>query len=76
MVGIDEIIIISVDKTDEIWHIEGDIVFESDFTTGFTVDYDIIEDELLDLELELNPGKYDKDLLKSMIIVATGEYEE
>ncbi|MCL2593142.1 MAG: hypothetical protein FWD82_07225 [Defluviitaleaceae bacterium] len=76
MIEINEIIIISIDKDEEIWHIEGEIEFESDFTTSFTVDYDEAEDELLHLELELNPGKYDKSLLKSMIIDAASEYED
>ena len=76
MINISEIIILSVDKNDDSWAIEGEIIFESDLPTAFSVTYFIAEDEFEDLEIEHIPGKYDAKLLKEMILSASKEYEE
>ncbi len=76
MVQINDINIFSVDRNDDSWAIEGEIEFESDLTVDFSVTYLTYEDELEDLELEVNPGRYDKDLLKEMILNSVNEYCE
>lgn len=76
MVQITEVVIISADKSEEPWAIEGEILFESDLSTGFSATYLTDDDEFDDLEIEINPGKYDKKLLKDMIILALNEFEE
>lgn len=76
MVQISEVNIISIDKSDDTWAIEGEILFESDLTTAFSVAYNPDYDELEDLEIEINPGKYDKSELKEMIVNASLDYEE
>ena len=76
MVQVSEVNIISIDKSEESWAIEGEILFESDLATPFSVNYLISEDELEDLEIEIIPGKYDVRLLKDMILTAAMEYDE
>jgi len=76
MVHINDVIIISVDKNDDSWAIEGEIVFESELATAFSVTYLVMEDELEDLEIEIVPGKYDVRLLKEMIVAAAVDYDE
>jgi len=76
MVSISEVTILSVDKSDDSWAIEGEILFESDLTTPFSVVYLADDDELDELEIEVNPGSYDKRLLKEMILDAVTEYDE
>jgi len=76
MIEVENVAIISIDKSDSTWAIEGEIVFESDLTVSFSVDYDQEEDELVDMQLDINPGKYDKNLLKEMILNATMDYED
>ena len=76
MVQITDVVIISADKTEEPWAIEGEIVFESDLSTGFSVTYLSDDDEFEYLETEINPGKYDKKLLKEMILIALSELDE
>ena len=76
MVQISEVNIISIDKSDDLWSIEGEILFESDLTTAFSVTYNSEYDELDDLELEIAPGKYDKLMLKEMIVNAALECDE
>lgn len=76
MVEIEDVIIISIDKNDNSWEIEGEIIFESNLTCPFSVDYDSHEDELVDVQLEMNPGKYDKSALKAMILKSAMEYED
>ena len=76
MIQITEIIIITADKSDDSWAIEGEILFESDLTTAFSATYLCDEDEFDELEIEINPGKYDRKLLKDMIIEAVNNFDE
>ena len=76
MIQISEVSIISVDKSEDTWEIEGEALFESDLTTAFSVTYLPDEDELESLELDVNPGSYDKRLLKEMIVNAALEWED
>lgn len=76
MVQITEVVIISIDKCDESWAIEGEILFESDLTTPFSATYLPEDDEFEELEIEINPGKYDKKLLKEMIIDSAYNLDE
>ncbi|MBE6012049.1 hypothetical protein [Anaeropeptidivorans aminofermentans] len=76
MVQIEEVIILSADKSEDVWTIEGEITFEGDLTTPFSTDYDTLEDELLNLQIEIKPDKYDKEELKELIIAAAEEFEE
>ncbi len=76
MVQVSEVSIISIDKSDDPWAIEGEIVFEDDFSTSFEATYFYDENELEDLDLELNPGDYDEHLLSQMIKQAADEFEE
>ncbi len=75
MIQISEVNIISVDKSEEVWAIEGEIIFES-VSTPFSVNYTPDYDELEDLEIEINPGNYDKSLLKEMIANAAQDFDE
>lgn len=76
MVQICEINVLSVDKNDDYWFIDGEIVFESDLNTSFSVRYLPYEDEMEGLELDLDPGKYDDRLLQEMILEATAGYDD
>lgn len=76
MVQICEVNVLSVDKNEDFWFIDGEIVFESDLNTAFSVRYLPYEDEMECFELDLNPGKYDNMLLKEMILEATAGYDE
>ena len=76
MIQITEIIIITADKSEDSWEIEGEILFESDLTTAFSATYLCDEDEFENLEIEINPGKYDKKLLKKMIVDAVNDFDE
>ncbi len=76
MVQISEVVIISIDKSEDSWAIEGEILFEDDLTTEFSVNYIPEYDELEDLEMSMSMGKYDKNSLKNMIVEAAMEYEE
>ena len=76
MIAINEVVIISADKSDDSWSIEGEIYFEGDVSTPFSVTYYPDDDEFEDLEIELSPGKFDKKLLKEMIISAASEFDD
>ena len=76
MVQITEVNIISIDKSDESWSIEGEILFESDLTTAFSANYLPDEDDFDELEIEINPGRYDKKLLKEMIVESSHNFDE
>lgn len=76
MVQISEVNIISIDKSEDSWAIEGEILFEEDLSTAFAVTYLSEDDELEELSLEVNPGEFDTDELKDKIIAAALEYED
>jgi len=76
MVQISDVRVISVDKNDDTWAIEGEILFEHDLALAFFANYHPDDDEFEEVELELNPGKYDKDLLRMMMLKAAQEFDE
>ena len=76
MITINEVIILSIDKGDDSWAIEGEIIFDSQLATAFSVTYLTVEDEFEDFEIEIDPGQYDKRALKEKILSAAMEYEE
>ena len=77
MLQISEVNLISVDKSEEGWEIEGEVIFEDDLSSGFAASYLAEEDEWeeLSLELEMEEG-FSMSLLKDMILSAIEEYEE
>ena len=76
MIQITEVSIISIDKSDDSWAIEGEILFEEDLSTAFEATYLCDEDEIEDVCLELDPGAYDENQLLQMIKAAAFEYED
>ena len=76
MIQISEISIISIDKSDDSWAIEGEILFEEDLSTAFEATYLCDEDEIDELYLEMDPGAYDTALLEQMIMQAANDFEE
>ncbi len=77
MVSITEVTVFSVDKSDcETWSIEGEILFEEDLTTPFSAVYVHEDDEFEDFEMEINPGRYDKNRLKQLILRAAKECDD
>lgn len=75
-VQISNVSILSIDKSEDSWAIEGEILFEEDLSSDFAVTYILADDELEDFILEINPGVFDYELLKEMILEAAMEYEE
>lgn len=76
MLQISQVCIISIDKSDDTWAIEGEIIFEDDLSTAFEVSYVPDEDELEDLSMELDIDNFDTAKLKEMIISSAMEYED
>ena len=76
MIQISDVVIISIDKSEDSWAVEGEILFEPDLASAFSVTYLTMEDELEDLEIEIIPGKYDTRQLKEKILRAAVEYED
>ena len=76
MVNIVDVTIISIDKNELSWEIEGEILFEGDLESDFSAVYYPEEDEIEELELDVTPGKYDRHLLKEMIIESSNDYDD
>ena len=60
---ITEVNIITVDKSEESWLIEGEIIFEEELITSFEGTYNSITEEFEELIIETDPKGYDKDEL-------------
>lgn len=77
MLRITEVNIYSIDKSEDGWAIEGEILFEDDLTSAFEATYLADEDELENLSLELDLEEdYDGRALKKWIVKATNEFED
>lgn len=77
MLRITEVNIYSIDKGDDSWAIEGEILFEDDLTSAFEATYLAEEDELENLSLELDLEEdYDVRALKKWIVEAANDYED
>jgi hypothetical protein len=76
VVTISEINLISIDRSDEAWEIEGEIMFESDLATPFCATYYPDDDEFEITEIEITPGHFDRRELKQMILSAAQDYED
>ncbi|HHW67922.1 MAG: hypothetical protein PWP07_918 [Epulopiscium sp.] len=75
VMNITEINIITVDKSDDVWLIEGEITFEEELLTTFQANYNSITGEFEELDIETDPKDYDEDDLKEMILKAVENYE-
>jgi len=73
--SITEINIITVDKSEESWLIEGEIIFEEEFSSSFEGIYNTETEEFEELIIENEPKSYDKDDLIEKILKAVEEYE-
>jgi len=76
MVQVTEVSIISIDKSDDYWSIEGEIIFDEDLETAFEATYLYDEDEIEALSLELDIDGYDRHTLYQMIKEAAEDFEE
>ena len=76
MLQISEICINSIDKGDDSWAVEGDIVFDDDLISAFEATYIMEEDEIEDFSMELDFKDYDAKKLKEMLIQATLDFDE
>ncbi|WMI80635.1 hypothetical protein [Anaerotignum sp. MB30-C6] len=77
MLRITEVNIYSIDKGDDSWAVEGEILFEDDLTSAFEATYLAEEDELENLSLELDlDEEYDVRALKKWIVEAANDYED
>ena len=76
MLHISEVNIFSLSKEEDMWSIEGEIIFEDDLTSAFETGYLPDEDELDDLSLELELEEFDQKTLKTMILDAVNNFEE
>lgn len=75
VMNITEINIITADKSDDVWLIEGEITFEEELITTFQASYNSVTGEFEELALETDPKDYDEDDLKEMILKAVEDYE-
>lgn len=77
MLQISEVCIISIDKGEDSWAIEGEVMFEEDLSSAFEVTYLPDEDELEDFSMELTlADKFDFTILKDMIMNAATNFED
>ena len=73
---ISEIIVISVDRTENTWPIEGEAVFEGDFSTAFAAVFYPDENEVEGLEFDVTPQGYDTEQFSEMLVAAVLDFDE
>lgn len=76
MIPIDEVCIISIDKSDDSWAIEGEIIYDDDIACPFEASYIAEDDEFEEITAEMDINEFDPEELKEKIKSAVFEYEE
>ncbi len=76
MIPIDDVCIISIDKSDDVWSIEGEIIYDDDITCPFEASYIAEDDEFEDITAEMSLGEFDSYELREKLRAAILDYEE
>ena len=76
MIPIDDVCIISIDKTAEVWAIEGEIIYDDDIACPFEASYLAEDDEFEEITAEMDIDEFDYDELRDKIKAAAMDYEE
>ncbi|MEA4972973.1 hypothetical protein SDC9_93962 [bioreactor metagenome] len=76
MISIDEVCIISIDKSEDVWDIEGEIIFDDDIACPFEASYVAQDDEFEQITAEMDLDEFDRDELLDKIKFAVFNYEE
>lgn len=76
MIPIDEICIISIDKSEDIWEIEGEIIYDDDIACPFETSYNSEYEELENIVAEMDISDFDSEELYEKIKAAVLDYEE
>ena len=76
MIPIDDVCIISIDKSEEVWAIEGEIIYDDDIACPFEASYLAEDDEFEGISAEADLDEFDYDELKDKIKASIMEYEE
>lgn len=76
MISIDEVCIISIDKSEDVWDIEGEIIFDDDIACPFEASYVAQDDEFEQITAEMDLDEFDRDELLDKIKFAAFNYEE
>jgi len=71
-----EIVIISVDRAESPWPIEGEAIFEGDFATAFAAAYYPEDGEVEGLEFDISPSVFDAAGFKEALVLAILEFDE
>ena len=76
MISVDDICIISIDKSEDVWAIEGEIIYDDDIACPFEASYAVEDDELEEITAEMDIDNFDSDELISKIKAAMFDYED
>lgn len=76
MIPIDEVCIISIDKSEDIWDIEGEIIYDDEIACPFEASYAAAEDEFDEITAETDLDTFDRDELLEKIKFSMFNYEE
>ena len=71
-----DVVVISVDRCDDIWPVEGEAVFEGDFTTAFAASFYPDDSEIENLEFDVAPKGFDEEVFAEMLTAAILEFDE
>lgn len=76
MIPIDDVCIISIDKSEDVWAVEGEIIYDDDIACPFAASYLAEDDEFDEITAEMDISEFDPEELKEKIKKASLEYED
>lgn len=76
MLQVSEVTIYSVDMDEEFLDVEGEVVFDNNLSSVFSVQYCYEEEAFTSCEFEINVGEYDKNDFKLSVLRHAEAFEE
>ena len=73
MIPIDEVCIISIDKSEDVWSIEGEIIYDDDIACPFAAYYIAEDDEFEEITTDADISGFDPDEMREKIKAAREE---
>jgi len=73
--NISDIILINVDKVEEMWLVEGEAIFDGHFSTAFAASFYPDDEELDALEFVVPPPGYNHDGFLEMLMTSLANFD-
>ncbi len=76
MLNVSEFTIYSVEEDENYLEVEGEVIFDNDHTTAFSITIDLDENYITAIEFEFEPDEFDIEDYKTKLMQSARNFEE